>query len=322
MNAAPATAPHVPRVSIVLPNYNYARYLPQRIESLLQQTWADFELIVVDDGSTDGSLAVIEGYSHDARVHVVAHDRNSGHPYQRWNEGARLASGEYLLFAGADDFCEPTLVATLVMMLDANPTCAIAHARSRMVDAAGRHVRLRPTGTRWDRAFVATGADELPFMLVKNTIPNASAALLRRHAFEDAGGFDLSFRLSADHALWVTMMAASGVAYTPAPLNTWRTHERSVRRAAGARRSVLELYRVVGLIRETVDLAPAVWERALQVVADRWAQAVLDGVGRNVDLDLAIARVAHRVDPTIVRRIPRALARRLLKRGRQSEALA
>src|SRR5262249_50667444 len=111
----------IPRVSIVLPNYNYARYLDARITSLLGQTFSDFELIITDDASTDRSREVIEKYRSDSRLRTVYFDKNSGHIYKRWNDGAALATGQYVLFAGADDICNPTFLERLVQVLEQRP---------------------------------------------------------------------------------------------------------------------------------------------------------------------------------------------------------
>src|SRR5262249_37278880 len=99
----------MPKVSVILPSYNYARYLPERIESSLAQTVGDFELIIIDDASTDDSRAVIARYA-DPRIRTILCDVNGGHAYRRWNDAAREARGEFLLFAGADDTCEPTML--------------------------------------------------------------------------------------------------------------------------------------------------------------------------------------------------------------------
>src|SRR5947208_3535108 len=98
-----------PKVSVVVPSYNYARYMDERLQSLLNQTFTDFEVIVTDDASTDNSREVILRHASDPRVRPVFFRKNSGSVYQRWNDGADLARGEYIIFAGADDSCHPTL---------------------------------------------------------------------------------------------------------------------------------------------------------------------------------------------------------------------
>src|SRR5690349_24094801 len=129
VRAASGSTSRTPKVSVVVPNYNYARFLDLRIRSLLNQTFTDFELIIADDGSTDGSQDVIRKYTGDPRVKPVFYTKNSGLIYQRWNDGAALARGEYLIFPGSDDSAEPTLLERLVKVLDENPSVGLAYAQ-------------------------------------------------------------------------------------------------------------------------------------------------------------------------------------------------
>src|SRR5262249_39283856 len=139
----------VPRLSIVLPNYNYARYLDERIQSLLAQTYRDFELLILDDASRDNSRAVIERYVHDRRVRVRYYAENSGSTYPRWNDGAAMATGEYLLIAGADDSCHPTMAEKLLAKLEAHPSVGLAYCHSLVIDEAGQRIS---STAQWARA--------------------------------------------------------------------------------------------------------------------------------------------------------------------------
>src|SRR5262245_45391352 len=179
-------------VSIIVPNYNYACYLDERLRSLLNQTFTDFEILIVDDGSTDNSREIIDRHARDPRVRAVCYETCSGSAHQRSNDGARLASGQNLLFAGADDSCEPTMVERLVAALEAAPGAGLAYVRSRVVDEHGCAQSLNPSAARWDRDFISTAADELPCLLDQQTIPTASAVMIRRELFERLGGFDTS----------------------------------------------------------------------------------------------------------------------------------
>jgi glycosyltransferase involved in cell wall biosynthesis len=225
----------MPKVSIVLPNYNYARYLDERIQSLLNQTYSDFELIILDDASTDNSVEVIEKYTDDPRVKTKFYSENSGLPYKRWNDGADLAEGEYLLIAGADDSCHPTLLEKLVEQLDAYPFVGLAFSQSWGIDGEGNRTHSWKQHTdeldvnRWAKDFVDKGINELEYLVNKNTLPNASAVLLRRKNFVDAGKFDVSLRLTADWMLWAKMLMISDIAFVAEPLNYFRSHSNTVR---------------------------------------------------------------------------------------------
>src|SRR5690242_21921320 len=88
-----------PTVSVIIPNYNHARYLPRRIESVLRQSYQDFELILMDDASTDDSREVLSLYLSDPRVRVQFNEVNSGSPFKQWNKGVKLARGKYVWIA-------------------------------------------------------------------------------------------------------------------------------------------------------------------------------------------------------------------------------
>lgn len=226
----------MPKVSIVLPNYNYARYLDERIQSLLNQTYSDFELIILDDASTDNSIEAIEKYTEDPRVKTKYYSENSGATYKRWNDGADLAQGEYLLIAGADDSCHAMLLEKLVEKLDTYASVGLAFSQSLEIDSNGTPVGSMIRGTdrfiknkeRWRADFVDRGKNELKNSLMGNTIPNASGVLMRREIFFAAGKFDKKFTLAADWALWSKMLMISDIAFVSEPLNYFRIHPQSV----------------------------------------------------------------------------------------------
>ncbi len=116
----------MPVVSTIVPNYNHARFLPQRLDSILAQTFKDYELIVLDDASTDNSREVLERYARQAPIQLVFNGTNSGSPFIQWRKGAELARGEYLWIAESDDYADPRLLETLAGELQRNPKVGLA----------------------------------------------------------------------------------------------------------------------------------------------------------------------------------------------------
>ena len=101
----------MPTVSVIIPNYNHAPFLKQRIESVLNQSFQDFEMILIDDCSTDGSREIIESYRNNPHVsHIVYNDSNSGSAFLQWNKGIELAKGDWIWVAESDDYAEPTFL--------------------------------------------------------------------------------------------------------------------------------------------------------------------------------------------------------------------
>src|SRR5690348_1753899 len=105
----------MPKVSVIIPNYNHAQYLNQRIDSVLKQTYSDFEVIILDDYSIDNSRDIIEQYRTNKKVSAIIYNEiNSGNPFQQWDKGIQLAQGEYIWFAESDDWCELNLLETVM----------------------------------------------------------------------------------------------------------------------------------------------------------------------------------------------------------------
>ena len=177
----------LPRVPVVVPNFNYARHLRERLSSIAEQTWPVAEILVLDDASTDDSVAVLQalrgGIAPEPRIEVNA--TNSGSVFRQWRKGVDMVAGDYVWIAEADDLAKPAFLETLVAALEAHPDVAMAYCESEAIDADGALVMpdyrawtrdLSPQ--KWSAAYTASGADEAAQGLgVKNTIPNVSAVL-------------------------------------------------------------------------------------------------------------------------------------------------
>ena len=109
------------KVSVIVPNYNHAAFLHDRISSILNQSYQNFELIILDDCSTDNSLAIIEQFKEEKAVsHVILNTKNSGSTFKQWEKGLNLAKGEYIWIAESDDFADRQFLERAVEILDEN----------------------------------------------------------------------------------------------------------------------------------------------------------------------------------------------------------
>jgi glycosyltransferase involved in cell wall biosynthesis len=226
----------MPKVSVIIPNYNHARYLRKRIQSVLDQTFQDFDLTYLDDASSDESNAVFAEFDQHPRIKAIYNDENSGSPFKQWNKGIRATSGEYVWIAESDDVADPQLLATLVPLLDQNPNVGLAYCQSRFIDSNDSILQIMSMYTdehdseRWNHDFIANGLDECQkSLLFKNTIPNASAVLIRRSIYEAIGGAEESLSLTGDWMTWIRMLLKSDIAFSAQPLNFFRCHSSSVR---------------------------------------------------------------------------------------------
>ena len=322
---------HMPTVSVVVPNYNHARFLRQRIDSILAQTYQDFELILLDDCSTDESREILRSYASDARVRLEFNETNSGTPFKQWNKGVRMARGEYVWIAESDDYADRRLLERLLGVLKSGAKTKLAYCRSWAVREDGQldgFAEAHFPGSDqdcWDRDYRVNGVEICrTYMIRTNVIQNASAVVFRRAAYEEVGGADETMRLCGDWKLWAAMMLQGEIGYVAEPLNNFRFHALTVRDQlyrSGA--GIAEWLHVVGWIMERVDPSWDIAARARADQAQHWVPAVLSfripwTVRRQ------IWRAARNVDPhPIWRAIRPALAtlRRKMKRQWQ-EAVA
>ncbi|HQV69642.1 MAG TPA: glycosyltransferase [Thermoflexales bacterium] len=251
-------------VSAIIPNYNHAPYLPERLRSVLAQTHAELEVIVLDDASTDDSLSVIRQFERDPRMtHVSANAANSGSAFCQWNAGAAKAKGEFLWFAESDDVADPRFLEMLLGIIAPRPNIGIAYCASNKINERGQvvgnfdayYADLDPH--HWQTDFINDGrAEARDFLCFKNTLPNASAALIRREAFAQTGGADESFTLCGDWDVYAKILRGWDIAYCATPLNAYREHGNSVRsRSRGV--ALTESARVVSRILNTFEIPSA-----------------------------------------------------------------
>jgi glycosyltransferase involved in cell wall biosynthesis len=239
MGAAP-----IPKVSVVVPNYNYARYLRQRLDSVCAQTFPLYELIVLDDRSTDDSLRVLDalrrerGLNPDPRI--IVSETNSGSVFRQWLRGVEASRGDYVWIAEADDLADPGFLAAVMQHLHAHPEAVLGYTQSTQIDSnsqqlAGDYLAytLDLSQTRWRSTYIANGAEEVAAGLaVKNTIPNVSAVVFRREPLLKVLRDNLeeiqSLRVAGDWLVYLYLMKEGGVVFEPASLNLHRRHAESV----------------------------------------------------------------------------------------------
>lgn len=208
--------------SVIIPNYNHSRYLDQRIQSILKQTYKNFEIIILDDKSTDDSLSVINKYSDNQHVsHVIVNEINSGSTFSQWAKGIKLAKGEYIWIAESDDFCEPTMLEELAYLISNTENCTLAYTTSLKVDENGIPLESKDSGIT--RVFSGEEYVCSTFVL-GNFVLNASSAIFKRDAVLRADESWKSFIGAGDTFLWVLVALQGNVAVLDKQLNYFRRH--------------------------------------------------------------------------------------------------
>ncbi|HSJ68096.1 MAG TPA: glycosyltransferase family 2 protein [Anditalea sp.] len=217
------------KISVIIPNYNHEHFLVKRIESVLNQSYRDFEVILLDDCSTDNSWEIMKSYANNEKVSVLdRNDKNSGSPFSQWKKGISLAKGELIWIAESDDYADHNLLQNLIGIY--NDEVVVAYCKSIWVDENDVHNKPIPYNPedRWDHSFSNNGIEEIKFIMgKKNKIPNASAALFRKpQNFPDT---IINMKYAGDWYFWIWMLQFGNIAYTPEKLNYFRKHSGSSR---------------------------------------------------------------------------------------------
>ncbi len=311
----------MPKVSVILPNYNHARYLDQRIQSVLNQTYQDYEVIYIDDASTDNSNAVFAKYADDPRIRAIFNRTNSGSPFKQWNTGIRHAVGDYVWIAESDDFSDPRFLHTLVPILDDHPQLGLAYCQSYQISKEGDCFSTMHWWTddlhrtRWRQNYINNGLDECEkYLLFKNTIPNASAVLIRKSAIERVGYADESLLLCGDWLTWIKVLLQADIAFSADILNYFRMHNASVRQNTSPDRFLYERIRIFLFLRDRVNLHNGPAEKVETTLTQLWLHSLLGAPDNSRTISNSeIYRAIKTYDPLVEFKVCRAMISHILR---------
>ena len=216
-----------PLVSVIIPNYNHARFLDERIQSVLNQTYQNYEIIILDDCSPDNgaSQAVIEKYRTNSHIsHIEYNEINSGATFKQWRKGLELAEGELIWIAESDDSCDPRLLERLVAEFREDPNLVFAFVHSILIDDVGnKHEIIQPSRHRY--SIRCSGKEFIhKFLFRYNIIYNASSALFRKVSALNISPEYTTFKASGDWLFWIELCETGNVSMIETPLNFFRKH--------------------------------------------------------------------------------------------------
>lgn len=220
--AAPAS--HPPKISVLIPTYNYARYLPEAIESVLEQDFADYELLIADDCSTDESREIIRRYAaRDGRIQCQFHPANLG-MVQNWNYCLQRARGEYVQFLFGDDkFASREALGKMARMLDENPAAVLALAARNIID---ENSRILEVAAHLGKSGCHVGLGVIGRCLEQNAnlVGEPSVVMFRRR--DGTRGFSKEYRQIPDLEMWFHLLEKGDAVYTSELLYSFRKHAR------------------------------------------------------------------------------------------------
>lgn len=215
----------MPYVSVIVPNYNHAPFLKQRIDSILNQSFQDFELILLDDCSTDNSRDILNSYERNLHVsHVVFNEKNSGSPFAQWNKGMFLAQGDWIWIAESDDWADKHFLETLLNEAKSYPSVGLIYAKAQYVYPDGKtwspHVTNKTTYFKGDDFAIQR-------LLLSNDIYNASMTLFKKSCWAqiDSTRYD-KMRLCGDWFFYVLLCEHKDVLEVDKCLSYYRIHDK------------------------------------------------------------------------------------------------
>ncbi|HFQ82010.1 MAG TPA: glycosyltransferase [Desulfobacterales bacterium] len=256
------------RVSVVVPNYNYEQYIRERLQSIINQSYPVYEIIVLDDASTDKSLKVIQDTlkSQPIDYRVIINRENSGSVFKQWKKGIDLARGTHIWLAEADDSCSDEFLDEAITGFN-NHGVVLSYCESRQMDEEGLitannyHEYVADIDTRhWQSAFVKDGAEEIAGALsVKNTIPNVSGVVFERSCLKSVlrEHFELikTYRVAGDWLVYVLVLKYGKIAFSPLPLNFHRRHQGGVTIGSFNRQQLDEIKQMQTFIADNFEVS-------------------------------------------------------------------
>jgi glycosyltransferase involved in cell wall biosynthesis len=240
----------LPLVSIVFTSYNHQEYLRQALESLVNQTYSNIEIIIVDDCSTDGSQEILKEYQHFQNISLKLQTQNSGSYVKASNFGASFAKGEFILFAQCDDFAESNQIETLLNAFEKNPTVGVVFSKSNLVNEKGETFADDFYGREknFKKAVNENGLIQAKkmkeFLSFSCVIPNLSAALIKRNLFEEISGLSEQYLVVADWEFWLDLTQKTDFYYESQPLNYFRQHATTIRSSIKMKTQIVEIYKM------------------------------------------------------------------------------
>lgn len=246
----------MPAVSVIIPNYNHAPYLEERIRSVLEQSFTDFELILLDDASTDNSRKILESFSNHSKVSQVKwNELNSGSPFSQWKKGVSLATGKWVWIAESDDIASPSFLAEAMKAFDQQPDAVLFYCDAFNIRKDNGPVsflkyseckkNIFETG-HWELDYNEAGEKEINnFLKFICSINNTSSVVFRKDVLEKELNGTENFRFHGDWYYLLKVCSRGNLVYSAKTLNSFRMKADSLGKQKDAIRSKTEYFRIL-----------------------------------------------------------------------------
>ncbi len=246
-------------VSVIIPNYNHATYLEERIESVLNQTYGDFEVIILDDCSIDDSISIIEQYKNHPKIScIIYNEKNGGSTFKQWEKGVALAKGKYVWIAESDDYADERFLSAAMERLQDTST-GLYFCNYHTINEQGNII---PSNHKYSSEFIEyfkTGESMdgrnfcERYLFFSPLILNASAVVFRKDLFTAADKTYMQLKISGDWRMWVNICYNTTIFFDERKLDYFRMHEQNVRSAKAALMGAEAVKNLVYFTQKTPD---------------------------------------------------------------------
>jgi glycosyltransferase involved in cell wall biosynthesis len=228
------------KVSVVIPNYNYEKFMYQRLYSVLSQNYKLHEIIILDDCSIDNSKELIDEIVYKLEKYInirkIYNKTNSGTAFKQWKKGFENVTGDYVWIAEADDYCKETLISNLIKPILKNENILISYADTAFIDIEGKiimktikpEIDIRKTG-HWNKSFINNGKNEIEnYTFLNCTIANVSSCIIKKDDYEQYLTESCDYKQAGDWIFYANVMKNGYISYTNKVLNYYRVHGNNV----------------------------------------------------------------------------------------------
>lgn len=265
----------IKKVSVIIPNYNYEEYISERIDSIINQTYPIYELIILDDCSTDNSVKIIEEKIKNIKnisIKFIKNRKNSNSVFSQWQLGLKNITGDYFWIAEADDLCDKEFLQESINIFEKNKNIILYYSNSKKIDENGKvfsedvldYMDIFNTG-KWNNSYINDGRDEIVECLSNNnTILNVSSVVWKNsdiymNIFEEAK----NFKIAGDWYIYYKVLEHGDIAYNNKSLNYFRKHTDSVSSSVNINLEYKEVYQIQEEIKQKYKLSKAIIEKQI-----------------------------------------------------------
>lgn len=246
----------MPFFSVIIPNYNHGKYLATRIDSVLQQTFEDFELIIIDDASTDNSHEIIERYRPNPKISKIIYEKkNSGSPFIQWRKGIESSTGNWIWIAESDDLADISFLEQMHNKITELPQATLIYSDSYLIreDNTEKYSDIKNRflkSEKWSKDYYRGGNEEINECLkLFCSVNNASSAVMKKENLIRVHDELTDYFLHGDWFAYIKLLMMGSVGYVAQPLCTVRNHETGlINRNQNIVLSKTEHFRILSLL--------------------------------------------------------------------------